>query len=153
MQHILIKQTTASLVMTSVPGKCHFGTVDHVIVTFTGTDHLQHHLSCATGVQPRLLVQDLLLFHLFFLSNKHTHSVSYKLHPRIHVTIAIALPQTFSLFLLPLLPPHPLRSSEDAKVNFENIVLVVLREIWIYEINYTFAIMSAYAIYKGSSSK
>lgn len=41
------------------------------IVTFTGADHLQHHLSGAAGVQPRLLVQDLLLFHLFFLSNTH----------------------------------------------------------------------------------
>lgn len=47
-------------------------------VTFTGADHLQHHLSSPTGVQPRLLVQDLLLFHLFFLAGHAGNRVSDK---------------------------------------------------------------------------
>ncbi len=48
---------------------------NQLTITFRGTDHLQHHLSGPTGVQPRLLIQDLLLFHLFLLrSNTHTHA-------------------------------------------------------------------------------
>lgn len=41
-------------------------------VTFAGTDHLQHHLGGSTRVQPGLLIQDLLLFHLLLLCSRHT---------------------------------------------------------------------------------
>lgn len=42
--------------------------------TFTGTDHLQHHFCGPTSVQPCLLIQDFLLFHLLFLQVKDTHA-------------------------------------------------------------------------------
>lgn len=48
------------------------------IITFTGADHLQHHFSSATSVQPRLLIKDLLLFHLLLLRDEHTHTVMRK---------------------------------------------------------------------------
>lgn len=87
-------------------------------------------------------------------THTHTHTVIYKLNSHIHVATTTASPQTFFLFLLllPLPPPHPLHSSRGTKVNFQNS-LISLKGRWIHEFNSTFAIISAYAIYKGSSSK
>lgn len=42
--------------------------------TFAGTDHLEHHLRGAPGVQPRLLVQQPLLLHLFLLGQSQARS-------------------------------------------------------------------------------
>ena len=45
----------------------------HVQGTFAGTDHLEHHLRGAPVVQPRLLVQEPLLLHLFLLQQSPAH--------------------------------------------------------------------------------
>lgn len=49
------------------------GSQMHMEGTFAGADHLQHHLCSPPGVQPRLLVQETLLLHLFFLQQSPAH--------------------------------------------------------------------------------
>ena len=49
------------------------GSQMHMEGTFAGADHLQHHLRSPPGVQPRLLVQETLLLHLFLLQQSPAH--------------------------------------------------------------------------------
>ena len=49
------------------------GSQMHMKGTFAGADHLQHHLRGPPGVQPRLLVQETLLLHLFLLQQSPAH--------------------------------------------------------------------------------